>query len=140
MLRLQIGDDEPCDCRAVNVREVGRAWKDAVSSYDNCLGGALWTSSAAYQRFFVEMCDLSLPGAYTSSSECLAQLVKSCGLVCAHDRFAIMTERPVSVSIQNGRLHNERSAAVWFRDGFRVHALQGVVVPRDWIAQKDAVD
>jgi len=41
---------------------------------------------------------------------------------------------------QSGRLHCETGAAVEFRDGFGVYALHGVVVPREWIEQRDTID
>lgn len=45
--------------------------------------------------------------------------------VCEYPRFAKLDER--------GRLHNETGAALEFTDGFKVYAIDGVVVPPDVI-------
>jgi len=97
------------------------------------LGGQFGVSWAAYERFFAEECQLELPDQYTHKGKAFARLVSSCGWVWPHKEFAIMTDRPKGISLQNGRLHNPEKPAVEFRDRWSIYALQGVSVPPEWI-------
>lgn len=106
----------------------------------SCLGGQFWAPWVAYERFFADVCGLELPDTYSQRGKALARLVKSCGWVWTHKQFAIATDRPMAISLQNGRLHDPQGPAIEFRDRWGFYALQGVVVPSDWIEHKDKLD
>jgi hypothetical protein len=80
----------------------------------------------------VEFChdDLGVPydpGAYGALAR-LAEVARSCAWWWPFKRMCLVSERPAELHMAGGRLHREDGPAACFRDGWRVWAIDGVVV------------
>jgi len=56
----------------------------------------------------------------------LINLASLCGWWWPFENLVIITEKPVSVSLKNGMLHNETGMSIKYSDGFGVYALNGI--------------
>jgi len=64
-------------------------------------------------------------------------IMKSIGPWYPFNDFVIMTDRPEVIKRDDdGRLHAEHGPALKYRDGYELHALDGVRVPQEWTAGK----
>jgi len=88
-------------------------------------GGSLWAAYTAWTDYFSLVLKINIDRTYLD-------LVQSCGVLYTFRKLVVMTERPELISISNNRLHNEREAALKYRSGWCLYALNGVVVP-DWL-------
>lgn len=71
----------------------------------------------------------------------LIEIGKTCGWVWMYAELVIIARKPIRVSMNGqGRLHNERVAAVEYLDGTRVYAFNGVVIPEKWVVERDTID
>ena len=71
---------------------------------------------------------------------CGLQLARAAGPWWALDGLAIVSERPLTASIDaEGRLHAESGPALAFGDGFTVHAWHGVTVDREVIEAPETI-
>lgn len=59
------------------------------------------------------------------------EIAKHCGWWLPFDEVVIVSGKPLSISMKNNMLHNEKGPAIVYRDGFCVYALNGVRVPKD---------
>jgi hypothetical protein len=67
----------------------------------------------------------------------LFKLAHHCGWWTPYKDICIFQHRPEKISLTNGLLHCDGSAAVRYRNGFSVWALNGVRVPQ-WLAETKA--
>jgi hypothetical protein len=88
----------------------------------------------SFQDFFATHFGLS------ELSEGLRELVKHSGWVWAYTDLAIVCQKPVHVSMLNGRLHNEKRAAIEYADGTCVYAVNGVQIPKKWVVERETMD
>ena len=67
----------------------------------------------------------------------MSEYAQSAGWLWPYQGAAIVSERPTEINWNNDntQLHKDGGAAVKFRDGWGVYALNGVVVPQ-WLAEK----
>ncbi len=73
--------------------------------------------------------------------EALITIAKNIGWWWAHDDVAILTERPVSISMNaNNQLHNPKGPAIAYADGFAVYAWNGLRIPKKFIEERDKID
>jgi hypothetical protein len=71
----------------------------------------------------------------------LREIGKQCGAVWMYGRIAIISRKPIRVTMDNlGRLHNEKVAAVEYADGTKVYAFNGVALPEKWVLEKDTIN
>lgn len=54
------------------------------------------------------------------------EIVKSVGWFWTFENICFVSDRPESISKENGILHNERGPAIRYRDGYEVYAMRGV--------------
>lgn len=66
-----------------------------------------------------------------STDPLLLEVFKSCGWVWIYKHHIFISARPDVLSLNGERLlHSERGAALQYPDGFQVHAINGVRVPK----------
>ena len=64
-------------------------------------------------------------------------IMKSIGWFYPFNDFVIVTDRPAVIKFDDEqRLHSEHGPALKYRDGYELHALDGVGVPPQWTAGK----
>lgn len=74
-------------------------------------------------------------------SEGLRNLAKEAGWVWMYEDLAIISQRPIRVTMDaQGRIHNEKKAAIEYADGTSVYAFNGVVLPEKWVLERDTMD
>jgi hypothetical protein len=113
----------------VSVAEIGRietVWPGFYGQHE-----AGWLG---FQEFFAENFGLS------ELSQGLRDLAKNSGWVWMYGDLAIVSQKPIRVTLLNGRLHDEKRAAVEYADGTRVYAFNGVVLPEKWVIERDTMD
>ena len=70
----------------------------------------------------------------------LMELAQHCGWWAPYKGYVILQDRPCAIHRnEENRLHNESGMAVEYRDGWGVHALNGVRVP-DWLVETKSGD
>jgi hypothetical protein len=71
----------------------------------------------------------------------LRALHSACGWWFPFEHAALCSERPQQIGLDAARrVHSERGPSLRFRDGSKFYAWHGVVVPLDWIEQRDTLD
>ena len=65
----------------------------------------------------------------------LLELSKLCGWIYTRKYYAVVCERPSEVNLENGVIHNENGPAIAYTDGYKLHALNGHVVP-DYVIER----
>ena len=70
-----------------------------------------------------------------------AKLARTCGWWWPFEQLVIVSDRPSYTSFDDRlRLHNDRGAAVLFRDGYGLWAVHGVRVPREVIESPETLN
>jgi len=109
---------------------VGEAARGILSNWYHYMGGqfnALWH---AYAGYFREVCGLDLPGDLWARARAFDRAECSCGSWYPHADFCIISDRMMGCSRnQRGRLHDEHGPVLRWRDGWSIHAIEGVRVP-----------
>lgn len=102
-----------------------------LSNWYKYIGGQFWVTWPAFWSFFDEVCGLKIPHELTQLMQnyCMAQ--KSSGWWWPHSHFCMVSDRPAWIDLKNGRLHSDSRAAIQWRDGWGIYALNGVRVPRE---------
>lgn len=75
-----------------------------------------------YYQFFVSEVGVELSPSPTP----LFTLSKEVGWWWPLDRAAVITRKPTEIHVRDNRLHNPDGAAILYRDGFAVYAINGV--------------
>lgn len=71
----------------------------------------------------------------------LREIGKECGWVWMYADLVIISRKPIRLTMNSqGRLHNERVAAIEYADGTKVYAFNGVVIPERWVLNRDTLD
>ena len=74
-------------------------------------------------------------------SEGLREIGKTCGWVWMYENLVVISRKPIRVTMDGqGRLHNEKVAAIEYADGTKVYAFNGVAIPEEWVLQRDTID
>ena len=60
-------------------------------------------------------------------------------LVYSLDHVCVVSEKPIEIHMENGRLHNESGPSILYEDGFSVYSLNGIRVPK-WVVETPAKD
>jgi hypothetical protein len=55
------------------------------------------------------------------------------GLIYPLERFCVVSDRPSSIKMLNGRLHSENSPSIEYTDGFAVYSLNGVRMKPEYV-------
>jgi hypothetical protein len=88
-----------------------------------------------FYQFFADHFGLS------EKSAGLRELGRQCGWVWMYADIVIVSRKPIRVTMNNqGRLHNEKMAAIEYADGTKVYAFNGVSIPEEWVLQRDTID
>ena len=58
-------------------------------------------------------------------------LAENCGWWWPFNGLVILSEKPIKISMNNKRLHCDGDAAILYKDGFSVYALNGVRVSKE---------
>ena len=56
-----------------------------------------------------------------------------------YDGICFVSEKPVNIKWDEGRLHGENEPAVLYEDGYAVYSWRGVNVPKEWIEDKSSL-
>lgn len=71
----------------------------------------------------------------------LCEIGRTCGWVWMYEKLVIIARKPIRVTMNSqGRLHNEKAAAVEYADGTAVYAFNGVALPAEWVLNRDTID
>ena len=101
------------------------------------MGGALWAWWPAYERFFAEVCDLTLPGDLSERGRAYAETTRSIGYWWPNKSFCIVCDRPAKIARdERGALHCENGASIKWRDGWSLYHWHGIRVPSEWIEDR----
>ncbi|SNS26932.1 DUF6745 domain-containing protein [Actinoplanes regularis] len=125
-LRLRLGEDLTADLPGDNGRAVRRPVLDAIYGQQD----GTWLST-------FEAADRLCPEAGLMTGLAgLAQVARHSGWWWAHERVAVLTERPCLLARDNvGRLHRGEGAALEFPDGYGLWAWRGMPIPADLAAE-----
>jgi hypothetical protein len=89
----------------------------------------------SFYQFFADHFGLS------EKSAGLRELGRQAGWVWMYADIVIVARKPIRVTMNSqGRLHNEKMAAVEYADGTKVYAFNGVSIPEEWVLQRDTID
>ncbi len=119
---------------------VGSAVGSAVDSrikpfWHYWIGGSLWCWWTSFETFFREECSLELSPELTAAAEAYSETTQSAGYWWPNRDFIIACDRPSAINRdKSGRLHNEKAAAISWRDGWGIYLVHGVRVP-DWVIE-----
>jgi hypothetical protein len=69
----------------------------------------------------------------------LFAVARECGWCWLYPDVAIISARPQSISMSNGRLHSATGPAVQYADGTKCYAWNGTAVPSEWIEDKSTL-
>jgi hypothetical protein len=90
------------------------------------LGGSLWPAYSAWADFFNIECGILIDRNYLD-------MVESCGYYFCLKDFAILTDRPTSINLKNGRLHSEKSMSIEYSSGWGLWHLNGIQMDREQV-------
>lgn len=69
----------------------------------------------------------------TQGFDCLNQLLETCGWIIPFEDVCVVCDRPDQLLLdQDQRLHGEGEAAIVYRDGFKLYAYHGVILPEKY--------
>jgi len=112
---------------STNLKKSETIWPSFYGQHD-----AGWL---AFHQFFADHFDLS------EKSAGLRATGKHCGWVWMYHDIVIISRKPIRVTMNGqGRLHNEKTAAVEYADGTKVYAFNGVSIPEQWVLERDTMD
>jgi hypothetical protein len=119
------------------------AVRDIIKTLPDTKPGLHWPAFYAqhdagwlgFHQFFADQFGLS------EQSAGLRELGRQAGWVWMYGDLAIISAKPIFVSMdRQGRLHNERRAAVEYADGTKVYAVNGVRIPGKWVLERTTID
>lgn len=121
-MRVRLGEDLTADAGS----GVRAALLDAIYGQHD----GTWLST-------FEAADKLVPTAgLMSRLDGLAAVARETGWWWAHERVAVLTERPTLLARDNvGRMHRGEGAAMEFADGYGLWAWRGMPIPRDLAAE-----
>lgn len=110
--------------------------EDIKASIQTSVRESFWGQHEVFWIAYYRYCESVLGIQYDSeSTEILAhheRIARSAMWWWPYEGYCIVCDRPASVNMRNGRLHNETGGAILFRDGWGVYAIDGVHVP-SWL-------
>jgi hypothetical protein len=96
---------------------------------------ANWLAFYAYLR---EVCGLEKQTAKLSG---LTKLARSAGWAIPHEKICWVSERHQLLSRNAlGRLHSITGPAVLYPDGWAIYAINGTIVPSEWVEKRGELD
>ena len=99
-------------------------------------GGNLWAGWYSYVSFLRDVCGWENKSLTAFAHD--EQLAVNCSWQWYHHDIAAITDRPKILRRDiEGRLHCETGPALAYRDGWVIHCWHGVVIPAEWIEQRD---
>lgn len=87
-----------------------------------------------FHDFFDEHFGLS------EKSRGLRDLAQNAGWVWLYNDLVVICEKPTHITLRGTVLHNEKRAAIEYRDGTKIYAFNGVVIPEKWVLEKETID
>lgn len=102
--------------------------RESKNYNSNYAGGNLWAGWQAFYEFFKD--EVGVPG--LEIIQPTLELSKDCGWIFPYNDFCVLSEKPQVLKIRNNRLHNETGPALSYSDGFKIYALNGVIMP-EWV-------
>jgi hypothetical protein len=88
----------------------------------------------AFHAFFGEHFGLS------ELSLGLQKLAKQAGWVWLYKDIALIAQKPMHITMNNGKLHNEKGAAIEYADGTKIYSFNGVVIPEKWVLERSTIN
>lgn len=92
--------------------------------------------------FYQAMSDLGLPfiGYHKNLISLWQQMNKACHWWFPYRNVILLSDRPSDLHVDDrGRLHNPRGAAIEYRDGWKVHAWKGILIPSNIVENPDSL-
>ena len=124
-----LASDEYHKCKDKNKFDWKAAEKRESKNYNsNYAGGNLWAGWQAFYEFFKD--EVGVEG--LEIIQPTLELSKDCGWIFPYSDFCVLSEKPQVLKIKNGRLHSDTGAALSYSDGFKIYALNGVIMP-EWV-------
>lgn len=88
---------------------------------------ASYGSFEAYWVSFYAFIAEQLPVKKDELIDIVKEIVQHCGVYWTFEDIVVLTEKPISISMQNDKLHNTERKALEYKDGTGVCAVDGVV-------------
>lgn len=92
--------------------------------------------------YYEAMSDLGMPfnGYHKNLVRLWQQVDKACHWWFPYKHVFIMSDRHSVLHIdEQGRPHNSKGAAIEYRDGWKVHAWKGILIPRDIVEKPESL-
>lgn len=122
------------DYDEIMARIAAKNYKVDSSALQNAIYGQHDVAWLALYSFF----DEKMPG--LEKIRPLITIAKNIGWWWAHETVAFLTERPVSISLNNNnQLHCATGPAIAYADGFAVYAWNGLRIPKHFIEERDKI-
>ena len=119
-VRDQVGDQVWAQVWAQVRDQVGdQVYRAGYGSHDSG-----WLS---FYSFFLSECAIE----DCNKLQPLMNLTENCGWFWPFENAVIFTERPKEIHLTNKKLHKDGGPAILYKDGFSVHALNGVRVTKE---------
>ena len=110
----------------------------AKEGFDNYGINSLWSGWGAYVSFLRDACGWK--DAILERFEIDEALMQSCGWTWWHKNVLAISDRPEWIKRDNnGRLHSEEEHAIHYRDGWGFSCWHGIVVPDEWIRNRESL-
>jgi hypothetical protein len=104
-----------------------QVWSQVESAWSQYRGGSLWAGWYAYVSFLRDVCGWANASLADFAHDELHAL--SAGWCWYHDDVAAISDRPLRLLFNDrGQLHGEDAAAIEWRDGYSLWAINGVVI------------
>jgi hypothetical protein len=132
---VQVRNQVWAQVRAQVGNQVGnQVLAEVTAQVGNQVGVAGYGSQDAGWLSFYDFMKAELQLASCNKLDGLFELSKYCGWFWPFAGAVILTEKPTEIHLRERRLHCDGGPAILYRDGFAVHALNGVLVPA-WLAE-----
>lgn len=71
----------------------------------------------------------------------LIDLAKLAGWMWFYKDLVVVSEKPIRITMNGqNQLHNEKKAALEYRDGTKLYCFNGVSLPEKWVLQRESMD
>jgi hypothetical protein len=98
------------------------------SNWTNSLvGGNLWAGWQAFYDYFDS--ELNIPGC--EKIRPTLALSQDVGYIFPFEKVCILTCKPKTLKLKNGRMHSDEGPALEYEDGFKIFTLNGVTMPEE---------
>ena len=109
------------------------AAKKSGLKYHPWYGGQFWAGWAAFTSFLVEVYGWKPDAKIARAELAYRRLAESSCYIWPNSTFCLICARPTEIHMEDGSIHRDGGLAISWPDGWGVHCLHGVRVPK-WLA------